>query len=66
MQALGSDDAEAGVGVTEDKDSVGLEGSKELVRAVDDVAACGAKVVAYGIHIYFRLCEFQILEEDAV
>ena len=66
VESFCSDDAEAGVGVAEDEDCVGLGGCEELVGAVDDVAACGAKVIAYGIHIYFGLCEFQILEEDAV
>lgn len=66
VQALGSDDAEAGVGVAEDKYTIGLGGCEEFVGAVDDVAACGAKVIAYGIHIYFRLCEFEVAEEDAV
>ena len=66
MQTLSTNDTQAGVGVAKHKHAIGLEGSKELVRAVDDVAACGTKVIAHGIHIYFRFCELQVAEEDAV
>lgn len=58
MESFCSYHAQATVGVTEDKYAIGLGLSEELVRAVDDVAACGAKVIAYGIHIYFGFCEF--------
>ena len=38
----------------------------QLVGAIDDVATCSAKVIAYGIHINFRLCELEVAEEDAI
>ena len=66
MQTLCTNHAQAAVGVAKDEHAIGLQCCKELVRAVDDVAACGAKVIAYGIHIDLWLCELQIAEEDAV
>lgn len=66
MESLGSDDAEAAVGVAKDQYAVGLGLGEEFVRAVDDVAAGSAKVVTDSIHIDLGLCELQILEEDTV
>ena len=66
VKSLGSDNAEAAVGVAKDQYAVGLGLGKELVRAVDDVAAGSAKVVTDSIHIDLGLCELQILEEDTV
>ena len=57
VQTLGANNAKAGVGVTENQNSVGLGLSEEFVRAVDDVATSGSKVIAYGIHIHLRLCQ---------
>lgn len=66
METLGSDNAEAAVGVAKDQYAVRLGLGKELVGAVDDVAAGSAKVVTDSIHIDLGLCELQILEEDTV
>ena len=66
MEPLGSDNAEAAVGVAKDQYAVGLGLGEEFVRAVDDVAAGSAKVVTDSIHIDLGLCELQILEEDTV
>lgn len=66
VKSLGSDNAEAAVGVAKDQYAVGLGLGKELVGAVDDVAASSAKVVTDSIHIDLGLCELQILEEDTV
>lgn len=66
MESLGSDDAEAAVGVAKDQYAVGLGLGEELVGAVDNVAAGSAKVVTDSIHIDLGLCELQILEEDTV
>ena len=66
MKTLGSDNAEAAVGVAKDQYAVGLGLGEEFVRAVDDVAAGSAKVVTDSIHIDLGLCELQILEEDTV
>ena len=66
MKTLCSDNTEAAVGVAKDQYTVGLGLGKELVGAVDDVAAGSAKVVTDSIHIDLGLCELQILEEDTV
>ena len=66
MESLCSDDAEAAIGVAKDQYAVGLGLGKELVGAVDDIAAGSAKVVTDSIHIDLGLCELQVLEEDAV
>ena len=66
MKTLGSDDAQAGVGIAENEDCIWLDLYHELVGSVDDVAHCGSKVVAYRVHIDFRIREFEIAEEDAV
>lgn len=58
VETFGSDDAQAAVSVAKDKYAIGLGGGEEFVGAVDDVAAGGAKVIAYGIHIDLGLCEF--------
>lgn len=66
METLGSDNAEAAVGVAKNQYAVRLGLGEELVGAVDDVAAGSAKVVTDSIHIDLGLCELQILEEDTV
>ena len=66
VEALGGDGAQAGVGVAEDEQRVGLYVGHELVGAVDDVADGGAEVVAHGVHIYLGVGQLQILEEYAV
>ena len=66
MESLCSDDAEAAIGVAKDQYAVRLGLGKELVGAVDDVAAGSAKVVTDGIHIDLGLCELQVLEENTV
>lgn len=66
MESLGSDNAEAAIGVAKDQDTVGLGLGEELVGTIDDVAASSAKVITDGIHIDLGLGELQILEEYAV
>ena len=66
VQTLCANHAQAGVGVAKYEHAIGLEGCKELVATIDDVATGGTKVIAYGIHIYFGFCEFEVAEEDAV
>ena len=66
VQTLGTYHGEAAVGVTKHQYTIGLESSKELVGAVDDVATGCTKVISHSIHIYFRLCQLQILEENTV
>ena len=66
VEAFGSNDAEAAVGVAQDEDGIGLDLYHELVALVYDVAHGGAKVVTYGIEIYLWICKFKITEEYAV
>lgn len=66
VKSLGSDNAEAAVGVTKDQYTVGLGLGEELVGAVDNIAASSAKIVTDSIHIDLGLGELQILEEDTV
>lgn len=66
VKSLGSNNAEAAVGVAKDQYAVGLGLGKELVGAVDDIAASSAKVVTDSIHIDLGLGELQVLEEYAV
>ena len=66
MQALGADDAQAGVGVAQNEDGIGTGLHHELVAGVDDVAHGGAEVVAHGIHIDLGVAELEVAEEDAV
>ena len=66
VESLGSDDAEAGVGVAQYEDGIGLDLDHEFVTLVYDVAHGGSQVFAYGIHIYFGVCEFEVAEEDSV
>ena len=66
VKALGTDHAEAAVGITKNEYCIGLGLHEELVGAVDDVAAGSAQVITYCIHIYFGSLELQVLEEDAI
>ena len=66
MQTLGCDGREAGVGIPENEQRVGLNGSHQLVGAVDDVADGGTEIVPHGVHIDFGLPELKIAEKDAV
>lgn len=66
VKSLGSNNAEAAVGVAKDQYAVGLGLGEEFVRAVDDIAASSAKVVTDSIHIDLGLGELQVLEEYAV
>ena len=66
MQALGCDGREAGVGIPEDEQRVGLNGRHQLVGAVDDVADGSTEVVPHGVHVDLGLPKLEIAEEDAV
>ena len=66
MEALCTNDAQARVGVAKDENCIRTCGCKEFVRAVDDVATGGAKVIAHSIHIDLRIGKLQVAEEDAV
>ena len=66
MQTLCPDDAQAAVGVAQHEHSVRLDSDHQLVALRDDVAHGLAQVCAYSVHIYFRVCQLQIVEEHAV
>ena len=66
VQALSRNCRETTVGVAQDEHRIGLASDHELVAAIDDVADSCAEVIAYGIHVYFRILEAQVLEEHAV
>jgi len=66
VQALGRNGGKTTVGIAKDQHRIGLRSQHELVAAVDNVANGGAKVVAYGIHIYLRIGKLQIPEEYAI
>ena len=66
VEAFGSDDAQATVGVAQDEDGIGFGLDHQFVGFVDDVAHCGSEVFAYGFHIDVGVCEFEVAEEDAV
>ena len=66
VQALGPDDAQAGVRVPQDEHRVRLRPYHELVAPVDDVAHGRPQVVADGVHVHLRVGELQVLEEHPV
>ena len=66
VEALGSDDGQAGVGVAQDQDRVGLKVHHGLVGGGDDVAHGLAQVGADGIQIELRIRKSQVFEKDSV
>ena len=66
VQALGTDDAQAGVRVAEHQHRVGLDLHHQLVALGDDVAHRLAQVHTHRIHVHIRVRELQVLEEHAV
>ena len=66
VQALGADDAQAGVGVAQDQYGIGLNLHHQFVTLCDDVAHRFAQVGAHGVQVNVRVGEFQVLEEHAV
>ena len=66
MEAFGTDYAQAAVGVAKDQNSVRFGLYHQFVALCYDISHRFAQVGAYCVHIYFRICEFQVLEEDAV
>ena len=66
VETLGSDDAEAAVGVAKDKHCIWLYLHHELVALVDDVAHGGAKVFAYSVEIHLWISELEVAEEYSI
>ena len=57
VEALCTYDAQATVCVTKNENCIGLGLVEEFVRAVDYVATGSTKIIAYSIHIDFRILE---------
>ena len=66
VQPLRAYHAQAAVGVPKHQDCVRLRGGHQLVARVDDVAAGRAEVVPNCVHIYIRVLQLQVAEEDTV
>ena len=66
VQTLGTDDRQAGVGITQHQHGIRLSLHHQLVALVDDVAHRSAQVIPHGIQIHFGVGQLQVLEEDSV
>ena len=58
--------ADGVVSVTKNEDSIRLGSYHEFVASIDDISTSCSKVIAYGIHIDFRIFDFKVLEEHAI
>lgn len=66
METLGADNAEATIGVAEYENAVRFGLHHEFVALGDDIAHCFTEVSPNRVHIYFRVCKFEILEEYSI
>ena len=66
VQSLGGDDGEAAVRIAQHQHGIRLQAHHLLVAGGDDVADGFAQVAAHGIHVDFRVGQFQVAEEHAV
>ena len=66
MQALGTDDTEAGVGVAQHQYGIRLGLDHHLIALVDDVTHRGAEVVAHGFHVDVGIGQLQVFEEHTI
>lgn len=66
VESLGSDDAQAAVGVAEHQHGVGPRPRHQLVRGVYDVAHRGPEVVPNGVHVHVRVPQLEVPEEHPV
>ena len=66
VQSLRTNDAKAGVRVTQHQNSIGFDSHHQLVALGDDIAHRLTQVRAHGIHIHLGSGELQVLEEHAV
>ncbi len=60
VQALGTNDAEAAVGIAQDEDGIGPRLDHQLVALGNDIAHGLAKVVAHSLHIHIRIGQLQL------
>ena len=66
MKTLRTYDAKTRVCITKNEDSIRLGSYHEFVASIDDISTSCSKVIAYGIHIDFRIFDFKVLEEHAI
>ena len=66
VQPLGADDAEAGVGIPQHQDGVGLQLRHQVVAFGDDVPHGLAQGVPYRIQVDVRVVQLQVVEEHTV
>ena len=66
MQALGTNHAEAAVGVTQHQYCIGLHFHHQLVTLGNDVAHSLTQVITYSLHIHIRICQLQVFEEHPI
>ena len=66
VQPLGSNGREAGVGIAQDQQGIGLNLVHQLIGAVDDIAHGSTQVVAHRIHVDLRVSQLQVPEKHAV
>lgn len=66
VQPLGPDDAEAGVGVPQHQDGVGLQVNHQVVGPGDDVSHGLAQGVPHRVQVDVRVGQAQVLEEHPV
>ena len=66
VQPLGADDAEAGVGIPQHQDGVGLQLRHQVVAFGDDVPHGLAQGVPHRVQVDVRVGQLQVVEEHAV
>ena len=66
MQPLGADDAEAGVGISQHQDGVGLQVHHQIVAFGDDVPHSLAQGLPHRVQVDVGVGQAQVLEEHAV
>lgn len=66
VQTLRRDRRKTGIGISENKECIGLNGRHQLIGTVDDIADGGAEVVPHGVHVDIWLLQLEVAEEDAV
>ena len=66
VQPLGADDAEAGVGIPQHQDGVGLQLRHQVVAFGDDVPHGLAQGIPHRVQVDVRVIQLQVMEEHAV
>jgi len=66
VHPLGGDGRQAGIGVPQDQQGIGLYLDHELVAGVDDVAHGCSQIVPYGVHVHIWGIQLQIMEKHTV